>query len=154
MNVGKIISRAMHRNLTTPSVKCPRNVDLSSAVFPPKDRRYGIIIEPIFNGRIRVDGVLMLGASAITGDTYTLIRIRHVHARVATRSLHGTIKVGRVGASLWGRRWHVTARRINSSLAATLLMIWRHTPGMSRSVDRLLIPHGGDRNRTSLFEEK
>mmetsp|Transcript_18452 Transcript_18452/g.26521 ORF Transcript_18452/g.26521 Transcript_18452/m.26521 type:complete len:213 (+) Transcript_18452:362-1000(+) len=44
VNIGKIVTTAVHRNLTAPAIECPGNVDLASTVFPTKDSRDSVII--------------------------------------------------------------------------------------------------------------
>mmetsp|Transcript_18145 Transcript_18145/g.26943 ORF Transcript_18145/g.26943 Transcript_18145/m.26943 type:complete len:204 (+) Transcript_18145:514-1125(+) len=46
VNVGKVVTRSMHRNLSTPSIEGSCNVNLSSTMFPTKDSWYSIIIQP------------------------------------------------------------------------------------------------------------
>mmetsp|Transcript_9651 Transcript_9651/g.18437 ORF Transcript_9651/g.18437 Transcript_9651/m.18437 type:complete len:318 (+) Transcript_9651:163-1116(+) len=154
VNVGKIITRPVHRDLTTPSIKCPRNVDLPSPVFPPKNRWHRVIIEPIFDRSIRIARVVMSGTAAITRNSSALISVRHGHARITTRPLHGTVKVGWIGSTLRGGRGHKSARWIPSYLSTTLLMIRRHSSRMSGSIHWLLISHGGTQILSGSFGEK
>mmetsp|Transcript_679 Transcript_679/g.1447 ORF Transcript_679/g.1447 Transcript_679/m.1447 type:complete len:262 (+) Transcript_679:244-1029(+) len=52
VNIGKVVTRSMHWNLTRPPVESSCDIDLPTAMLPSKDRRYGIVVQPVFNSYI------------------------------------------------------------------------------------------------------
>jgi len=98
MNVGKIITGAMHGYLSRPFIECSGNVYVTTAVFPSKDGGYDIIVRGgelghnvgIGDGHVHVQGggVVHVGGFIV-----------FAHGRVGGGFLHG----GGVGAGGAGR---------------------------------------------------
>mmetsp|Transcript_10521 Transcript_10521/g.24938 ORF Transcript_10521/g.24938 Transcript_10521/m.24938 type:complete len:220 (+) Transcript_10521:323-982(+) len=77
VNIREVVTGSMHRNLTRPSVEGAGNIDLSTSVFPPKDCRYSVIVQPIFNRRTSRFHRCISIRSPYTGHGSITARSRH-----------------------------------------------------------------------------
>mmetsp|Transcript_31336 Transcript_31336/g.72131 ORF Transcript_31336/g.72131 Transcript_31336/m.72131 type:complete len:262 (-) Transcript_31336:155-940(-) len=121
MNIGKVISRSMHGNLSTPSIEGSRNVHLSSSVLPTKDRGNGVIVQPIHT-------MLLFG---IHGSFRHLSRIVAFWISIRTGCrLPRSSRIGTAAGTV------PTTVRHGTTLSHDAWI-----PTTSRTIQRLLIPH-------------
>mmetsp|Transcript_27719 Transcript_27719/g.52216 ORF Transcript_27719/g.52216 Transcript_27719/m.52216 type:complete len:349 (+) Transcript_27719:376-1422(+) len=92
VDVGEVISRAVHGDLSGPSVECSRDVNVAPAVFPAEDGGDRVLLGRGYSGEVEGDGIVAQVESlgrADAGLVGTVSGGGHVgHGLVRCRSLH------------------------------------------------------------------
>jgi len=92
VDVGEVITRAVHGDLSGPSVECSRDVNVAPAVFPAEDGGDRVLLGSGYGGEVEGDGIVAQVESlgrADAGIVCTVSGGGHVgHGLVRCRSLH------------------------------------------------------------------